>query len=241
MAKITNEHIIKSFDVAKKVYHDVITQKRGLDELVNFGMNRNSASDYVYNYQCMMKGKLMTRNASVFGTEYFLKKIHENEGDLGLQTALTSLSLHLDYYEQVSNTRVIKRREVYNRFLEKLDLTLNISYPDEVDESEKFIEGKSKKVYVNVFERNVTARNKCIEHYGYKCQVCDFDFKKEYGEIGKGFVHVHHVVDISIISAQYVLNPILDLIPVCPNCHAMLHKKKPSLTIEELKIIIKST
>lgn len=238
MAKITEAHIIKSFEIAQKIYENKITPKDGLNELVNFGMNRNSASDYVYNYQCMMTGKLMTRNSNVFGTEYYLNKIYENQGKRGLQNALISLSAHLDYYENVSNTRVLKRRKIYDKFLEKLDNKTSVIYPDEIDEKEIFIEGKSKKVYVNVYERNTAARNKCIEHYGYKCQICEFDFEKKYGEIGKNFIHVHHLNDISSIGIEYELNPISDLIPVCPNCHAMLHQKRPAYSLMEIKNLL---
>ena len=238
MATITEEQIKKSFEIAKDIYENKITQKAGLDELVNFGMNRNSASDYVYNYQCMIIGKLMTRNSNVFGTEYYLEKIYENDGQKGLQNALISLSAHLDYYENVSNTNVLKRRKIYNKFLEKIENKTQIIFPDEVEKNEKFLEGKSKKVYVNVFERNTAARNKCIDYYGYICQICDFDFEKNYGEIGEKFIHVHHIIDISSIGTEYELNPISDLIPVCPNCHAMLHKKKPAYKITELKKIM---
>lgn len=238
MPKITNDQIIKSFDIAKEIYEGNITQKNGLDELVLFGMNRNSASDYIYNYQCMMGGKLMTRNSNTFGTEYYLEKIFENGGEAALQKALISLSLHLDYYEEVSKTKVIKRRKIYEKFLAKLSSNIEVIYPDDIESSEKFIEGKSKKILVNVFERNTVARSLCINHYGFKCQVCEFDFEKKFGEIGKNFIHVHHVVDISTIGSEYELDPIVDLIPVCPNCHAMLHKKKPAYKIDELKLLL---
>lgn len=225
MAKITQEHIRQSYDVAVKVFDNSISLKVGLDILVNAGMKRSSASDYVYNYGCMRKGKLMTRNANAFSTEYYLSKIYENEGDNGLQKALLSLSLHLDYYKQVSKARVVQRRKIYNKFLKILNYDLLIIYPDDVESSEKFLEGKSKKVSVNVFERNSIARSKCIQHFGCKCQICEFDFESRYGNLGTGFIHVHHLVDISSIGKQYELNPITDLLPVCPNCHAMLHKK----------------
>ena len=71
------------------------------------------------------------------------------------------------------------------------------------------------------------ARKKCIEHYGAKCAVsnCGFDFEKLYGDIGKGFIHVHHLTQLSDIGQGYEVDPIKDLRPVCPNCHAMLHQK----------------
>jgi 5-methylcytosine-specific restriction protein A len=56
-----------------------------------------------------------------------------------------------------------------------------------------------------------------------------------YGEIGKGFIHVHHLKPVSEINGEYEVDPIEHLVPVCPNCHAMLHSQHPPLTIEELK------
>lgn len=66
------------------------------------------------------------------------------------------------------------------------------------------------------------------------------DFEKQYGELGKGFIHVHHIVPISTIGGNYRIDYEKDLVPVCPNCHAMLHRNGQDeiLTVEELKIIL---
>jgi 5-methylcytosine-specific restriction protein A len=94
-------------------------------------------------------------------------------------------------------------------------------------------------VAITTHERNVDARNKYIQSKGIKCFVCGFDFEKTYGELGKGFIHVHHVNPISNKDGRYEINIEKDLFPVCPNCHAMLHRRKESiLSIEELKQII---
>ncbi len=100
-------------------------------------------------------------------------------------------------------------------------------------------EGKVRKVIVNSFERNAVARLRCINHYQAKCSVCELDFQKRYGLIGKGFIHVHHLVELSTIGKQYKVDPINDLRPVCPNCHAMLHQKTPVHSIEELRRIMR--
>jgi len=102
-------------------------------------------------------------------------------------------------------------------------------------EDKLFYEGITKKVYVNKFERNPLARRMCIEHYGAHCSVCGFDFHKTYGELGTDFIHVHHIVPISEIRSEYLLDPIKDLIPICPNCHAMIHRGKRVLSPYELK------
>ncbi|MEG7379697.1 HNH endonuclease [Bacillus subtilis] len=109
---------------------------------------------------------------------------------------------------------------------------------EEIDNPTRYIEGATKKVSVNVYERNPMARKKCLERYGFSCVICGCDFEKIFGELGKGFIHVHHIIELNQIGKEYEIDPINDLRPVCPNCHAMLHKKKPAFTVEELKDII---
>lgn len=106
------------------------------------------------------------------------------------------------------------------------------------DETEEHIEGATKQVYINAYERNRKAREACIKHYGVKCVVCTFSFEEKYGPIGKDFIHVHHLRPIAKQSGKHTVNPINDLRPVCPNCHAMLHLSDPPYTIEELVEII---
>lgn len=114
---------------------------------------------------------------------------------------------------------------------------------DSIDIDETYPEGVKIMSFVNRYERNPIARKRCLEHYNsYKCQICQFDFEKSYGEIGKEFIHIHHITPISEIGEEYEVDPINDLIPVCPNCHAMLHKKTTNgrcLSISDLKEIIK--
>ncbi len=111
----------------------------------------------------------------------------------------------------------------------------------------KYLEGAVKLVMVNAFERNKKAREECIRHFGTKCYVCGFDFEEKYGEIGKGFIHVHHLKPMKEIAEwykthkrRYKIDPKEELRPVCPNCHAMLHRREPPLKIEELKEIIEN-
>ncbi|MBN9428862.1 MAG: HNH endonuclease [Burkholderiales bacterium] len=100
------------------------------------------------------------------------------------------------------------------------------------------MEGALRRVVSSQHERNSTARLKCIQHYGANCFICGFSFEAAYGEIGRGFIHVHHLVPVSSIGKTYQINPINDLRPVCPNCHAMLHSKDPPLAVEELRSLV---
>ncbi|TLS18142.1 MAG: HNH endonuclease [Betaproteobacteria bacterium] len=108
-------------------------------------------------------------------------------------------------------------------------------FPDETDE---YIEGSTKRVYVNAYERNPKARAACIKLYGATCVICGFNFQAKYGPVGEGFIHIHHLKLISKQSGEHTVNPATDLRPVCPNCHAMLHVSDPPLTIEELAEIV---
>jgi 5-methylcytosine-specific restriction protein A len=110
-------------------------------------------------------------------------------------------------------------------------------FPEEIGAGNEIYEGHKKTVTVNKFERSKTARDECVKYFGCKCSICGFNFEKVYGEVGKDYIHVHHIRPIHEIGKEYKINYKDDLIPVCPNCHAMLHKKVngETLSIELLK------
>ena len=112
---------------------------------------------------------------------------------------------------------------------------------NEIENPDQYFEGALKKVYVNKYERDKYAREECIKANGCKCAACGMNFEETFGELGKGFIHVHHIVPISTIGKEYKINPEKDLVPVCPNCHAMLHRGANGqvLKVEELKLLIK--
>ncbi len=119
------------------------------------------------------------------------------------------------------------------------DEPVTFRLPEEIPDEPSFPEGSKKKVTVNAYERNPKARKECIAYYGTSCVVCGFNFAEVYGEIGEGFIHVHHLKPLSDIGAEYEVDPINDLRPVCPNCHAMIHKRNPPYTIEEMKRLLR--
>lgn len=114
------------------------------------------------------------------------------------------------------------------------------SIPEEVVSSEEALfEGHTVKIWVNKYERNINARKKCIEHFDCRCFICGFNFEDEYGSHGKDFIHVHHLIPLSKIKKKYMVDPIKDLIPVCPNCHAMLHKGNSMYSVKEIKSLLR--
>jgi 5-methylcytosine-specific restriction enzyme A len=120
MGKITNEMVEKAFEVAVRFYNQEISLNEAKDILEKVGMNRNSATDYIYNYSSLMKGKRFTRTTNAFATEYYLNKIHKMHGDKGLETALSAILKHIKYYEAKSNSSVGKRKKIYDFYSNKL-------------------------------------------------------------------------------------------------------------------------
>lgn len=99
-------------------------------------------------------------------------------------------------------------------------------------------EGAKRKVVVNAYERNPLARAACIAHHGHRCQVCGVDLGEKFGEIADGFIHVHHIVPLASVGRSYEVDPIRDLVPVCPTCHAVIHLQVPPLSVAEAKALL---
>lgn len=106
---------------------------------------------------------------------------------------------------------------------------------DEIDTNpEGLPEGTVTRIAVNRYERSRFNRAACIEIHGHACKACKLDFGEQYGPIGEGFIHVHHVTPVSEIGPDYRINPATDLIPLCPNCHAIVHKYDTNLDFKEI-------
>jgi 5-methylcytosine-specific restriction protein A len=148
-------------------------------------------------------------------------------------------------YDVIKNTRK-SGREIDEKFVDKL-LELWKSFLKEnhginYDHiAKEYFEGNFRQNLYSRYERNIEARNACIERYGYTCQVCKINMEEKYGDVGKNFIHVHHIKFLSDIKKQYKIDPINDLVTLCPNCHSMLHRKIDGkyLSVQELKGKIK--
>lgn len=94
-------------------------------------------------------------------------------------------------------------------------------------------------VGANRYERDADARRVCLAFHGTACAACGFSFEASYGEIGNGFIHVHHTVPASRLGPGYELDPVTDLVPLCANCHAMVHRGVSTpRTVRELRDIL---
>lgn len=114
------------------------------------------------------------------------------------------------------------------------------NFPEEESSDGRFVEGAVTRIAVNAYERNSIARRKCLEIHGDSCCICGLNFGQTYGLIAEGYIHVHHLRPLSEISERYEVDPKNDLRPVCPNCHAVLHLRRPPFSIDELAALVES-
>jgi 5-methylcytosine-specific restriction protein A len=247
--KIPNDSIPAVYAAAADVYRGSISKDDAVERLGrDFPLNPTSVSNMINNLDVMLKGRTPKRAMNVFTWDYFLQHTLEDFGQEVFDTALQSFERHVDYHE--SSKIKTGTDHSLRALLAKLGKSsavkpattvgeaTNTIYPDDIkDPASILIEGALLRITVNRYERDPVARQKCIEHYGPVCVVCGFDFEKRYGAIGAGFIHVHHLVDIASIGGRYQVDPVRDLRPVCPNCHAMLHQERPAMSIENLKQI----
>lgn len=107
---------------------------------------------------------------------------------------------------------------------------------EEVPPSATYREGAVTRIEVNRYERDPKARAEAIAHHGLDCVVCGFNFEVAYGhDLGGDFIHVHHLRELSSLPDGYDVDPVADLVPVCANCHSMLHRERPALSPAELR------
>jgi len=94
-------------------------------------------------------------------------------------------------------------------------------------------------IVVNAFEQDPLAKLECIKAHGTLCKVCSIDLERSYGRLGMDAIHVHFLPPFERLDDSYVLDPVKDLVPICPNCHTMLHRgREEPLRVEDLKHIM---
>ena len=102
-------------------------------------------------------------------------------------------------------------------------------------------EGALRTVQANRYERDRGNRAAAIAIHGTACKGCDLEMGARYGSVATGFVEIHHVTPVSRLGAGYVIDPKRDLLPLCPNCHAVVHRRTPPFTVVELRELLEQS
>ncbi|MBP6023537.1 HNH endonuclease [Ferruginibacter sp.] len=238
MAK--KEFIEAAYKTSKQFYLKDISMQDAKNNLSGIGMNEGSAFINVSVFKYLMDGERFTRTLTAPTFDFFLKNIVNDFGTENLSVCLNALSKHIEYMETKRKYRMGLLRDVYKKYT----TLLNESVESENDEEETtFPEGKEKYHLHKTKERNRKLIAIAKEKYksispNMNCQVCKFSFVECYGELGANFIEAHHVFPISALTKETPIR-IEDLAMVCSNCHRMLHRKRPWLSINDVGKLIK--
>jgi predicted HNH restriction endonuclease len=173
--------------------------------------------------------KLKIQNIAAMLDEEVVSRDNDVPGLTGLPQGQIGRRTNWDW---VSELVLLSRADLLAECRRVLDSEQSL--PGDLLDSQGFPEGSVRRVVVNASERNPAARRRCIEHYGARCFICGFAFGEMYGEVAEGFIHVHHLRSFAEIGEEYHVDPVEDLRPVCPNCHAVLHLRTPPYCIDDV-------
>lgn len=152
------------------------------------------------------------------------------------------LRAHFDSPDYIATMSQLAQKVGYQNFnaanLQYGKLAKHLSKEIHWEEQESYYEGSRKLIYSTRYERDPNLRKQVIKLKGTACSCCGFDFEQTYGELGKGFIHIHHTKPLSTYEGEEAIISPDDLVPVCANCHMIIHRQKTStLSIEDLKKI----
>jgi 5-methylcytosine-specific restriction enzyme A len=167
------------------------------------------------------------------------KLIDSGRLDLSLESIVLNPRFH-SLFTDAELGEARRRLESLRAYLRPRSAPVDENFIGELDDDLTYVEGAVQQVTVNKYERDGAARDACIAKHGKRCAVCDMSFGERYGEIGKDFIYVHHKKPLATRRQEYEFKATVDLAPVCPNCHAMLHASDPPLGIDRLRDILRA-
>ena len=199
-----------------------------------------------------------------FGTGF--SSIYDLQDEGEIETLRKKIKAHpvlknIDKREEPRYTEVLKWYRLWLKSLQRESAPLLVpgeetAYPTKVaDHPEPSVahndadyapdtEGVEHQYNLTKKERNPELRRKCIEYYkqlwggNIHCICCGFDFGKAYGKLGEGYIEVHHVNPHHTFEGEHMVDPVQDLIPLCSNCHSMIHRVEGQgkcMTLKQLK------
>ena len=227
-----------SFRNKLRLTMDFIPQKYSVNFIHSMGKKTEKDRAIFYQYYMLMKKRGAKGTIKVNGLPI------ELENTSSWPNRWNSFEARITKIPVVEDGELIYSKEVneWGSLMVGMILSLADIVPVENElENKGYKEGDIKLVESNRYERNPLNRKLCLAARGYNCNICGFDFENVYGEIGHNFIHVHHIVPVSKIGPGYIIDPMNDLVPVCANCHAMLHRCNPPLQPEHLKKIMINT
>ncbi|WP_341677289.1 HNH endonuclease [Niveibacterium sp. SC-1] len=107
------------------------------------------------------------------------------------------------------------------------------------EEARGLPEGAKLRIEVNRYERDRRNRTAALAIHGHKCMACGTDMAERYGAAAEGLIEVHHTIPVSEVGPGYIIDPGTDLIPLCPDCHSVAHRRSPPYSVKELRNMLR--
>lgn len=236
--KITREQYAAAFRVAADVYQGRTTKTDGIAYLQEtFKLNPTSASDYMYDFKCMMNGQVFHRAMSADAVDYFFNQIATEFGLDALKNAVKATELHIIYYEGLGRTKLPKLRGVVDKYQQSLAQVTSYEdvekqFQQQVVDSLKLqpnarlqrlanstTKPKQIQVTTSVFNRNPDVVAQVLHRADGICEAClqPAPFVKK--SDGLPYLEVHHKIRLADGGDDSVDNAIA----LCPNCHRKSH------------------
>lgn len=115
--------------------------------------------------------------------------------------------------------------------------------PVEKDVEDSFdahgLPGARMRIEFNRYERDRRNRAAALAIHGHRCMACGIDMAERYGPVAEGLIEVHHIMPVSEVGSGYIINPKSDLVPLCPDCHSVAHRRLPPYSIQELQNMLR--
>lgn len=134
--------------------------------------------------------------------------------------------------------RELPSAELFELWSERIGGGIDLDINLESKQLARLPEGAVVTTRANRYERSSTLRSQCLSHWGIKCQVCDMDPQEVYGKAGQRIIHVHHLHPLGEIRKEHLVDPKVDLVPVCPNCHALIHSRSMPMDVKTARRIL---
>ncbi|MFJ5366858.1 HNH endonuclease [Pectobacterium punjabense] len=204
MSKISKEQYTAAYTIGCQVYNKVIALQHGAKILnEEYGLNENSAKDYINNLKHMLNGEVFKRTLSAGSFEYYLIKIREDFGIELFRKAILSVGMHIDYYEDTNKPQKLKKHVLLLRILRN----------HSVEKIEK------KTIQSEYFIRNPDVVAEVLIRANGKCERCDSNAPFLRRRDNTPYLEVHHKTPLAEGGEDTVENTTA----LCPNCHRYLH------------------
>lgn len=209
-----------NWNEAYGMFYDSLNQGRSMSGFAN--SLKNARDSFDSNISDSGRTGWRDKNGNPRELEKIAKKILYQYSDMDRQTIWEKIKIYINESPETSGKIVNDLISLQESEQEYLIITRT--------------EGRKKVIVSNIYERSPELRSLALRIHGYSCMVCGFNFEEYYGEWGKDFAEVHHMLPLSDYNEKRETDPEKDLIVLCANCHRMIHRKGgTTLTPEELK------